>query len=149
MVAQHVLRIDRVERQLHLIDRHAVGRKLDRAANVVAPVVPRFADHAGDQIDVDVGKIGIVNPIPRFLNFGRQMGPAVFFEHRIAEILDAQAQPRDAQLCSVWILGSESVPGSHSKVTSSAWSQLMLARSRSTSDVSCLALRNEGVPPPK
>ncbi len=46
-------------------------------------------------------------------------------------------------------MGCESVPGSHSNVTSSAWSQLMLARRRSTRLVSCLALKNEGVPPPK
>ncbi len=44
------------------------------------------------------GKAGVVDPIPRFVDLAREMGPAVFFEHRVAEILDAQAQPRDAQL---------------------------------------------------
>jgi hypothetical protein len=44
---------------------------------------------------------------------------------------------------------SLSVPGSHSKVTSSAPSQETDARRRATSDASCFSLKKEGVPPPK
>ena len=32
------------------------------------------------------------------VDFGRQVRPAVLFQHRVAEILDAQAQPRHAQV---------------------------------------------------
>ena len=74
------------------------GDELDRALHAVPPVVPGLADHAGDQVDVDVGKAGVANPVPGFVDFGRQVRAAVFFEDRVAEVLDAQAQPRDAQL---------------------------------------------------
>ena len=45
-------------------------------------------------------------------------------------------------------LGCESVPGSHSKVTSSAPSQEIAASRRAASVSSCATLRKEGVPPP-
>ncbi len=44
--AEDVFGIDRVERQLHLVDRDRFRRKLDRFGNVVFPVVPSLADHA-------------------------------------------------------------------------------------------------------
>ena len=77
------------------------------------------------------------------------MGSAVFPQHVVGEILDSQAQPRDAQFADRLhfrfrerarfaleghFLGV--VPGT-------------LRRRRSTRDVSCLALRKDGVPPPK
>ena len=86
------------------------------------------------------GKSGVCDPLPRLVDFAREVGPAVLFQDRVAEVLDAQAQPRDAQLLErLRPSAAQSVPGSHSNVTSSAWSQLTFARSRSTSDVSCLA----------
>ena len=50
---------------------------------------------------------------------------------------------------SAFTLGSESVPGSHSNVTSSASSQPKLACSPATNRSNCFTLRNDGVPPPK
>ena len=74
-----------------------------------------------------LGKPAALDPVPRLVDFARQVRPAVLLEHRVAEILDAQAQPRDAQLAQrLRPSARESVPGSHSNVTSSAWSQLML-----------------------
>ena len=39
-----------------------------------------------------------LNPLPAAIDFFGQMGSAVFLEDRVAEVFDAQAQPRDAQL---------------------------------------------------
>jgi hypothetical protein len=50
---------------------------------------------------------------------------------------------------SVFTFGSESVPGSHSKVTSSASLQPKLSWIPATSRSSCFTDKNEGVPPPK
>ncbi len=91
--------------QFHLIDRHAVGGQFDRLGDAIFPVVPRFADHAGDQVDVDVRKAGLLDPVPGFVNFARQMGPTVFFEHAVAEILDSQTESRNAQIAQRLHLG--------------------------------------------
>ena len=98
MVAQDVLGVDGVERQFQLIDRDAVGRQIDRALDAILPVLPGFADHARDQIDVDVGESRLLDPLPATVDLGRQMGPAVFLQDLVAEVLHAQAQTRDAQL---------------------------------------------------
>jgi hypothetical protein len=54
--------------------------------------------------------------------------------------------PRALSACT---FGSDSVPGSHSNVTSSASFQPKLWWTPATSRSSCLTLRNDGVPPPK
>ena len=53
---QHVAADRRVERQLHLIDGDAVGCELDRLLDAALPVLFGLAEHAGDQIDVDLRK---------------------------------------------------------------------------------------------
>src|SRR5262249_18214430 len=45
-----------IEWQFHLIDGHAFRRHADSFAHAVAPVVPIFAHHAGNQIDIDLIK---------------------------------------------------------------------------------------------
>ena len=95
-IAENVLRVDRVKGQFHLIDRDALGRKLDRTADVFAPVIPCLADHAGDQIDVDVGKIRRLDPLPRFVNLSRLVGATVLFQNLVVKVFHAQADSRDA-----------------------------------------------------
>ena len=43
------------------------------------------------------GNAAALNPVPRLVDFAREMCPAVFLEHRVAEVFDAQAEPRDAE----------------------------------------------------
>ena len=83
------------------------------------------------------------NPIDRAKSYARSISfdavrAPVDLQDVVVEVLDAQAEPRDAQLlectCS---LPSVSVPGSHSKVTSSASSQGSSLFMPSTSRLSC------------
>ena len=55
----------RVERQLHLVNRDAFGRQRDRLAHAFFPVVPILADHAGDQVDIDLIEAADRGPIRR------------------------------------------------------------------------------------
>ena len=53
---QHVAADRRVERQLHLVDGDAVGRELDRFLDAALPVLLGLAEHARDEVDVDLRK---------------------------------------------------------------------------------------------
>ena len=98
LVAENVLGVDGVERQFHLVDRHTVGGEVERLVHRVAPAFVAVADHAGDQVDVDVLKSGCLNPRPGFKDFRRLVGAAVLAQDRVIEVLDAQAQSGDAQI---------------------------------------------------
>ena len=62
------------------------------------PLVPGFADHAGDQVDVDLIEPEIARPGVGAIDFVGEMGSAVGFQNLVVEVLDAQAQARDAQV---------------------------------------------------
>ena len=93
-----LLREDRVERQFHLVDGDALRCQGQRLGDALLPVVPRFADHAGDQVDVDLVEAEVARPAVGAVDLLLQMRPAVVFENLRIEILDAQAEARDAQL---------------------------------------------------
>ena len=89
---------DRVERQLHLIDRDGTGIQLDCSPYCVAPFLFCFTDHAGDQIDVDLRKAQRPRRVVGAPDLGRAMRAAIQFENAVAEILDAKTETRDADL---------------------------------------------------
>ena len=60
------------------------------------PVLVGFADHASNQIDVDLRKADLLQPTVGFENLRREMCPAVFFQNLVLKILDPQRDPRDA-----------------------------------------------------
>src|SRR5713226_7261038 len=82
---------DGIEWQLHLIDRDAVGTQLDRLADAIPPVIPIFTDHAGDEINVDLIKLRVLDPAIAAIDFLREMRPAVGLQDGVAEVFDAQA----------------------------------------------------------
>ena len=78
------------------------------------------------------------------------MRASIDFEDGVVEVLDAEAETRDPHLDgSRTSLCSVRVPGSHSKVISSASFHGISLVSRETRLSSCWVERNEGVPPPK
>ena len=74
------------------------GCKLDRAPDRVAPLLFRFAHHAGDQIDVDLREIDFARPVVGAIDFRRKMRAAIRRENLVVEMFDAEAQSRDADL---------------------------------------------------
>ena len=126
------------------------GREVDRLRDADLPVVPRLADHAGDEVDVDLREAEVARPAVRPVDFVFEMSPAVVFEDLRLEVLDAEAQPGDAHVAERFelvllqrarlalegdFLGASPREGSPGAVSSAL--------------ASCVALRNEGVPPPK
>ena len=89
---------ERVVRQLHLVDRDVVGLELFHLLDAVGPIVVRLADHAGDQVDVDLRKADLLEPVVGSENLRREMGPAVVFEDLVVEILDAERDAGHADL---------------------------------------------------
>src|SRR5262249_44980295 len=83
---------------LHLIDGHAVWRKRERAIDARAPVLVRLAEHAGDEIDVDLRESQLARERVGAVDFGRAMGAAVQLENPAVEVLDAEAEARDAEI---------------------------------------------------
>ncbi len=118
-------RDDGVVGQLHLIDRDRIRLKLDCAAHCVMPLLFRFTHHAGDQIDVDLGKVDFARPLVSAINLRRQDGPARL--QRGCSSLKCST-PRLSRVTPIALSVSSfdfcNVPGSHSNVTSSAFSQL-------------------------
>src|SRR6188508_3759415 len=72
----------RVERQLHLIDRDAVGRHLDRLLDADPPVLVGFAHHPRDQVDVDLREVERPRKRIRPTDFRRAVRPPVGLENR-------------------------------------------------------------------
>ena len=97
---QHVAADRRVERQLHLIDGDAVGRELDRLLDAALPVLFGLAEHAGDEIDVDLRKPERLRELVGAEDLGRPVRAAVQLEDVIVEVLDAEAEPRHAQVAN-------------------------------------------------
>ena len=87
-----------VVRNLHLVNRHAVGRHPDGPAHAVAPVGLRLLDHARDQVDVDLGKAQLAGVFVSPRDFLAVMGPAVDLENVIVKIFHSQAQARHSQV---------------------------------------------------
>ena len=58
----------------------------------------RFAHHPGDQVDVDLREIDFARPLICAVNLRRKMGAAVGRQNVVVEMLDAEAQSRDADL---------------------------------------------------
>ena len=63
-----------------------------------APVGVALADHAGDEIDVDLREVEPprlpVDPV----DLRRAVGASIELENSIVEVLDSQAEPRHAEL---------------------------------------------------
>ena len=85
-----------VERQLHLVDGHAVRLERQRLLDAGAPVRLGLAEHAGDEVDVDLGKVERARRAIRLRDFRRPVRAAVDLEDAIVEVLDPEAQPRHA-----------------------------------------------------
>src|SRR5207253_9503289 len=80
----------------HLINRHAVRRKSDGLPDALTPVVPSLADHAGDEVDVDLLESQVSGPAERAVDFLFKVGPAIELEDLWIKVLNAQAQSRHA-----------------------------------------------------
>ncbi len=74
------------------------GASGDRLGDALLPVVPRLADHAGDEVDVDLVEAEVARPAVGAVNLVFEVRPAVVFEDLRIEILDAKAEARHAQL---------------------------------------------------
>ena len=74
-----LLCVDGIKRQLHLVNRDAVGIQIDGLLHVVFPALPGLADHAGDQVDIELIEIKLVYPGHDFKNFFGKMGTTVLF----------------------------------------------------------------------
>ena len=85
----------RVVRQLHLVDGHAVRGEIERPPHAVVPVVVGLAEHAGDQVDVDLREAKRARVRVGAVDLGRAVRPPVQLEDLVVEVLDAQAEPRD------------------------------------------------------
>src|SRR5688572_23524922 len=85
-----------VVRDFHLIDRDAVGVHRDSSLDGVLPLVLGLAEHAGDQVDVDLREADVARPCIRLPDLRRLMSPAVDRQDLVVEVLDAQRQPRHA-----------------------------------------------------
>ncbi len=94
----HLPRDDGVVGQFHLIDRHRIGSEFERAVDGVAPTLIRFAHHPGDQVNVDLRKINFARPFVGAINLSRKMRATIGGQNVVVEMLDAEAQPRDADL---------------------------------------------------
>ena len=90
---EEILADRRIERQLHLVDRHAVRRQ-STVRECSPPSSLGFAEHAGDEIDVDLGKTQVARFLIDAHDLGRAVGAAVGLEDAVAEVLDAEAEPR-------------------------------------------------------
>ena len=88
----------RVVRELHLVDGDVVRLHLFDALDALGPVLVGLADHAGDQVDVDLRKSDLLQPLVGPEDFRRQVGPAVDLEDFVVEVLDAQRDAGDADL---------------------------------------------------
>ena len=111
-------------------------------ADVLAPVFVGLLDHAGDEIDVDLREADRAREVVGADRFrSRPMRAAVDLENVAVEVLDAEDEPRDADLAerAELLLGQRA--GLASKVTSSASSHGSNAFIRSVSDLSCLTER--------
>ena len=94
----HLLVDVRVVGDLHLVDRHAVGRQLDGLPHAIPPVLLRLLHHAGDQVDVDLRELQLAGEMVGAADLARAVGPAVDLQDVIVEVLHAEAQARDANL---------------------------------------------------
>ena len=75
------------------------GVERDGLAHAFAPVLVGLAHHAGDQVDIDLRKSdGAREPVGR-LDLLRRVGAPVGLEDLVVEVLDAQAEAGDAQIC--------------------------------------------------
>lgn len=88
----HVLRKDRVIRQLHLVDGDALGCELQRLLDAILPVVPGLTHHACDEVDVHLLEAEFLAPAVGFEDFRGTMGSAIDLEDAVIKVLDAQAQ---------------------------------------------------------
>jgi hypothetical protein len=95
-VLEDVAADGRVVRQLHLVDRHAVGIEIERPLDADAPVLVRLPEHARDQIDVDLREAERTRKGVCPADFGRSVRASVQFEDAIVEVLDAKTEACDA-----------------------------------------------------
>ena len=94
-----------VERQLHLVDGDAVRIELDRPPHRVPPLLFGLAQHAGDQIDVDLREINRPREVVGPEDLGRAVCASVQLQDVVVEVLDAETEPRDAHVANRGELG--------------------------------------------
>ena len=78
-----------VVRQFHLINGDAFRVHRDRLADAVPPVVVRFADHAGDEIDIDLVEADIPCPTIGPIDLVLEVRPTVELQDFRFEVFDA------------------------------------------------------------
>ena len=133
----------RVERQLHLVDGHAVGRHRDRLLDARAPVRVGLAEHAGDEVDVDLRKVRATRANAYDLPIsGERCARPLISRMRSSKF----STPRLSRVTPISRMAasfaSVSVPGSHSKVISSACRHGAAPRPCATTRL-CSCLRRE------
>ena len=85
-----------IVRHFHLVDGERIGIELKRLVDGVFPLVFGLAQHARDQVDVDLSEADIARGLISPPDFRRFMSAAVDRQDLFVEMLDAQAQPGDA-----------------------------------------------------
>ena len=76
----HLFEDRRVVRDLHLVNRDAVGRFFDRGADTALPVFGSLVHHPGNQIDIDLIKTERLGKSEGAVGLFRAVRPAIHFD---------------------------------------------------------------------
>lgn len=87
-----------IEGEFHLVDGDVIGGEFENFINAGGPVFIGFADHAGDEVDIDLGEADFPDPVPGAEDLGREMGTTVFFEDLVVEIFNAKREAGDPDI---------------------------------------------------
>ena len=84
----------------HLVNGQRIGLKRDGLGDGFLPQLFRLLDHAGDEIDVDLREANLAGEGVGARDFLRAMRASVDLQDVIVEVLDAEAEPRDAEFAN-------------------------------------------------
>ena len=90
-----------------MINGDTIRSQRNRLFDGFAPTLPRFAYHAGDEIDVDLREVQRLYPRRAPIDFFREVRPAVFGEDFVVHILHTEAETSyaDGLDCLQFFLG--------------------------------------------
>src|ERR1035437_1727384 len=94
----HFLRDGGVEGYFHLVDRDTVRRKRNGLADTLPPVLFGLADHARNEVDIDLRKPDGARELVRYVDLLRAVGAPVSLQDLLVEVLNSQAEAGDAHL---------------------------------------------------
>ena len=138
-----------IERDFHLVDGARVGIHRNGFGDSLFPLVGSLPEHPGDQIDIDLREADLPCPGISPANLRRAMGSAIDPEHLIVEMLDAETQPRYADLLDRLEFGLFERAGLALKSHLSGGFPCPVFVDAIDEPFHWALLRYEGVPPPK